>query len=204
MKYLTVKESLSFGWEMYKKYWRLLVGIFIFIAVLSIIVGFIAEEGNSGSSYLLNMLLQSFVGVGVITISLAIYEKKEGIEFKTFFSRMEYFINYFIGILIYSIIIFVGLILFVIPGIIWALKYQFFGYFVVERGLSPMDAIRESGKITMGKKWFLFRLWVVLIVLNIIGALFVGVGLLVTLPLTILSTVYVYKKILEKKEEHAG
>lgn len=201
-KDITISKALSWGWESFKKQWHILVGITLFIFALSAIVGFIVggdgtyNEGSIGS-FLLNIFVNAFVGLGSATIGLHIFKEEKEVAFKDFFLKMEYFLHYLLGLLVYSGIVLLGLILLIVPGIVWALKYQFFGYIIAEKGVKPMDAIRESGKITYGKKWFLLLFWITLFLLNLVGLIVVGIGLFVTVPVSLLATVYVYKKLLE-------
>jgi uncharacterized membrane protein len=57
-----------------------------------------------------------------------------------------------------------------------------------------MDAIKKSGELTYGSKWRLFKLSLLLIGVNILGALCLGVGLLVTIPLSWISLAHAYRK----------
>ena len=200
-KDITISKALSWGWEVFKKQWQILVGITLFVFAISAIVGFITEDGGADvggiGSFLLNIFVGTFIGIGLITIGLEIYGEKKPL-FKDFFLNMEHFLNYLIGMLLYSIVVTIGFFLLFFPGVIWALKYQFFGYLIVEKGMSPMEALRKSGNITYGKKWFLLLFWIVLLCLNILGAIVAGIGLLVTIPVSLLATVYIYKKLSEK------
>jgi len=87
----------------------------------------------------------------------------------------------------------------VIPGIIWAIKFQYFSYLMVDRGMGPIDALKESAKITEGVRTNLFFLKLLLVVINIVGMLFFVVGLLVTIPISIMAEAYVYRKLYPKK-----
>lgn len=198
-KDITISKALFWGWESFKKHWQILVGMTLFVFAISAIVGFITGDGGSGveggtGSFLLNIFVHTFVGIGLITIGLEVYAEKTPV-FKDFFLKMEYFLNYLIGMLLYGIIVIIGFFLLFFPGVIWALKYQFFGYLIVEKGMSPMDALRQSGKMTYGKKWFLLLFWIVLFFLNVLGAIVIGIGLLVTIPVSLLATMYIYKKL---------
>ena len=83
------------------------------------------------------------------------------------------------------------------PGIIWSLKYAFVRYFIVDKGLSIKEAFLESSKITSGSKWNIFWLSILIAIINILGALAFGVGLLLSIPITIMAYAYVYRKLLE-------
>jgi len=81
-----------------------------------------------------------------------------------------------------SLGVFVGLILFIIPGIILALRWSVALPACVVENLGPIAAMRRSADLTKGHRWQIFGLFVLIIVVamiafGVIGAL-VGMGLL--------------------------
>jgi len=64
-----------------------------------------------------------------------------------------------------------------------------------------MDSFRQSSGMTEGVKinLLLFGLWLILI--NIAGALALGVGLLVSIPTSLMATVFVYRKLLSQTSQ---
>ena len=60
--------------------------------------------------------------------------------------------------ILYGLIICVGCVLLVVPGIIWSLKYRLAYYALMDRKLGPGQALKLSGTITTGHKGQLF--WV--------------------------------------------
>ncbi|MEG6509853.1 hypothetical protein V6C03_12855 [Methyloligella sp. 2.7D] len=102
----------------------------------------------------------------------------------------------FIGTyILVAIVVAIGLILFVIPGIILALMLMFALWFVIDRGLGPIEAMKASNEITRGHKWQLLGFLIVLWLINLVGALALGIGLLVTVPVTVLSIIEAYRRL---------
>jgi uncharacterized membrane protein len=97
--------------------------------------------------------------------------------------------------LLQGIIIVVGFILIIVPGIIAALMLCFTQLLVVDRKLGPLEALKESYHMTKGHLLQLFLFMLSLILLNIVGAILLLVGLLVTVPITLLAIAHVYMKI---------
>jgi uncharacterized membrane protein len=97
-----------------------------------------------------------------------------------------------------GLVVFVGFILLIIPGIVWAIRYMFVQYIVMDRGLTPLQAMRESSRITYGHKWPLFELAILLLLLNIVGLICLVVGLLVTVPVSWLAITHAYRTLSEK------
>ena len=93
------------------------------------------------------------------------------------------------------LIMFCGFLLLIIPGIIWAIGFQLAPYFVVDKGMDPLEALKKSWAATRGAKWNLFLFGLLLGLINMLGFLALMVGLLFTLPLSMVAMAYVYRKL---------
>lgn len=96
---------------------------------------------------------------------------------------------------LYSFLVAVGLILFVVPGIYWYVKYSQITLLILDKDLGPIEAFKKSGEITDGAKWDLLALLVVVFFIGILGVLFFFVGVFVSIPLSILTQVLVYRHL---------
>ncbi len=82
-----------------------------------------------------------------------------------------------------------------VPAVILYFRYIFAAYISIDTNVKPMQALRESKKITAGVRGKLCCLAVVLLLVNVLGALCLLVGLLYTIPLTAFTFVIAYKKL---------
>ncbi|WP_148220731.1 hypothetical protein [Xylanimonas cellulosilytica] len=89
-----------------------------------------------------------------------------------------------------------GIVAFIPFGsIAWQIFTVFAIAFVVDRSLSPFAAIAESFR-TVGRNFgSVFVLLLTLLGINLLGFLALGVGLLVTLPLSVLALTYAFRRI---------
>jgi uncharacterized membrane protein len=71
----------------------------------------------------------------------------------------------------------------------------FVKFIVVDRKMGPIEALKESVRMTKGHRMTLFLLVLLIAVINIIGAILLLVPLLVTIPVSTLAMVYAYRKI---------
>lgn len=101
---------------------------------------------------------------------------------------------YLIGSLIMTVLAMVGFVLCIIPGILVLIFGRFFGYYILDKGLAPVDAIKASFNFVKDNfgKVFLFLLAVM--AANWVGSALCYIGLLVTMPLTAIATAYFYKR----------
>jgi uncharacterized membrane protein len=87
-----------------------------------------------------------------------------------------------------------------VPGIIFALMFMFTTFIVIDRESGPIDAMKESGRITDGHKWKLLGFTLVLVLINLLGLAALVVGLLVSIPVSSLAFVYAYRLLGGKAE----
>lgn len=77
----------------------------------------------------------------------------------------------------------------------FATRFQFFGYCIVDKNAGIRESLRVSYQMTQGIFWKLFILGIILILLNVAGAMVFFVGLFFTVPITMLITALVYERI---------
>lgn len=69
---------------------------------------------------------------------------------------------------------------------------------VIDQGLNPVEAMKESVRIARGHFWSLFGLGVLLVLILAVGVLAFGVGLFVAIPIVSLAYVHAYRVLLYK------
>lgn len=200
------KEFMAEAWLLVKKYFWVLVGVvalqFILINLPSIVEeavknAYKLRESNlfvALSATLITIIISSIVQPGLIGISLKTADGGTP-RFADLFSQARIALKYFCGALLYNVIVFVGLLLLVIPGVIWFLKFSFWQYALVDKNAGILESFHASSRMTAGYKKSLFVLYVYLGALNTLGIIALGVGLLATVPLTILVLARVYRKL---------
>jgi uncharacterized membrane protein len=81
-----------------------------------------------------------------------------------------------------------------------AIKFRFYRYFIIDQRLGPIEALKRSYEITAGSEWELFLFYLLIIGVNLLGALACGIGLLATVPASMVAEAFVYRKLLTAKE----
>ncbi|MEN4447611.1 hypothetical protein [Mycobacterium sp. SM3041] len=97
--------------------------------------------------------------------------------------------------LIVGVLVAIGYVLCVIPGLIVALFAIFAHAVLVDRGLSPIDSLKASIEIVKANVGQVILVWLVAGLIGIAGALACGVGVLVSAPLASLMLVYTYRRL---------
>ena len=77
-----------------------------------------------------------------------------------------------------------------------SLKTNFFSYFILDKNMGPIEALSESLTRTTGLEFELFIIYAILALINLIGAILFGLGLLFTIPYSWLVVSVIYTRYL--------
>jgi uncharacterized membrane protein len=195
---LSVKESLLFGWNAFKKRPWFFIGVIVILVLVQWLVGYVQRTlGPLG--FLVSLAASTLLYCGILHLFLTAYEDVASATYKDLWYPKP-FLNYLGVSILLMLIVGVGLILLVVPGIILGLMLFAAGYLVVDRGMKPIPALKESLKITKGNRWKLFLLGLTIVGLTILGMLPFFLGLLVVAPISALAGVHAYRTL----AHHAG
>jgi uncharacterized membrane protein len=113
------------------------------------------------------------------------------------FSRA--YLNLLVAGLLVGIFSAVGMLLLILPGIYLMVAYVFTQPLCVDRQIGFWDAMELSRKTATKKWWQLFGLLLLGIPINILGLVALGVGVLVTIPLSLLALMFAYEDLFNPK-----
>lgn len=194
-------EAIRFGWETTKKNLGFFIPLVLVVAAVQIIFSFLSGQLNPNDDTTINFIVSlvswavtSLLAIGQLKIVLKFVDGQKA-SLPELFSYYKYLLNYIVGSILFGLIIAVGFILLIIPGIILSVKLGFYSYYIVDKGLGPIGALKASWGATKGISWNLFLLGLLLGLINVAGILLLVVGLLVTIPATALAHAYVYRKV---------
>lgn len=201
---LSTGSFVSFGWETFKKRPWFFIGASVVVLIVYLVAGSFVEAIDSAFSgnpkdpslvgSVLNLALSTLINMGVTAFYLNAHDNPETVTLSSLWHPQQFW-NFLAATILTGLVIVVGLILLIVPGIIFMLMYMFVMFIVIDRGLGPIKAMKERARITHGYKWQLLGFVLVLTVINIAGALALLVGLLVTVPVTSLAFVHAYRAL---------
>ena len=193
-----VGDAMSYGWRGFWKNVGPLVALTIIIVLVHLALGAIPSNTSSVFGRLVIQLISFVVGIvlamGLIRASLAVLDGRRP-EVSMLF-HTEGFGSYLIVLILVGVGVFVGLLLCIVPGIILGLMWELFVR--VRHRREPdhwphrRDA-RRSAEITKGYRWQLFGLMILLLLINLVGAILLGIGLLFTYGISAVALAYVYR-----------
>ena len=197
------KEAIKFGFAIAKSHILFFIGVLIIVVLVSAIRSALRTEVQKAALVYLALTLVQYVvntivAMGLIKISLEfVAKRKPKIRDIVYYKPI---VKYALASIASGFIVFVGFILLIIPGIIWAVRLQFATYLIVDKNLGPIEALKTSWKLTHGNTWNLFFFGLLLGLINILGVLCLVVGLFITVPLGMVATTFVYRKLLLQSE----
>jgi uncharacterized membrane protein len=205
----SIHSCVSFGWGTFQKRPWFFVGASVVIALVYICASALTSAidvllgGSAKEPTLLGAFadygLSTLISMGVTAFCLAAHDNPETVDLTQLWRPYPFW--KFVGAsILVGLLIIVGFILLIVPGIVLALMYMFATFIVIDRGLGPIDAMTESNSITRGHKWPLLGFVCILALINIAGAIALLVGLLVTVPVTSLAFTHAYRVL----QAHAG
>jgi uncharacterized membrane protein len=200
-KAFSKKEALQFGWNTMKSNVGFFIGLLLIVWAISVVPGIINTFVKSVAVALvvaiLFRLIQWFLEIGLIRISLAFCDGKTS-AIPDLFSGKDVYWKYVGGTILYGLIVFGGILLLIVPGIIWSIQFFFYSYLIIEKGMDPIQALKASSAMTKGHKWELFLFGLVTLGVNLLGALCLLVGLFATVPTTLVALASIYRKLSSK------
>jgi hypothetical protein len=213
-KYFNFGDVLGYGWRVMKTNLWFFVGLgllFMIITYLPTIARFILKETDWPKAARITAEFSLIIAGWVINITLAIGLIKIALSFcneqrppiSTLFDARGCFWRYVAAGILYGLIMLAGFILLIVPGIIWSIKFGLCFYFVIDKGLGPIEALKASSRTTMGVKWQLFGFGILCSLINLLGVLCLVVGVFATYPMVLVASALVYRQLLAQTPEIA-
>ena len=169
-------------------------------------------------------LFQMGLNLGMLRISLNIINNKE-VNFSQLFGSFNVLIPYILATIVLITILLIAaspgiilllvsvsadwdsleapddwsviipIILIFIPSVYISVRLQFYNYFLLEEEGGIIESIKRSAEISKGYVGELFLLGVVLSIIILVSIIPLGLGLLISIPLSTMATSYVYLKL---------
>ena len=188
----SVGDALSYGWNKFVQYIGQIIVIVLIIFAIQLVLSIVSQAIQAGSdsffvgitlsfaitavSIFVSFLLQA----GLIRAALAV-TRGQAPEPSMLF-QTEKLGPYAVAAVIVALLVFVGLLLCCIPGLIVAFFTYFFGFYVIDKDVSPVDSIRSSVSLVQENFGNVVLLMIVVVLLNLItcglasGVTFLALG----------------------------
>ena len=171
--------------ESLKGKWGISIAACLIAGVITIMItilgGYLINEDWGGN--LLSLFVTPPIGVGLALFFLNIHSGNK-LEIKTIFNPFkDVWLNSVLAYFMMIVIIIIGSILFIIPGIIASLMFSQVFYIIAEDNkIDPYNALVKSKKMMDGNKWKLFKIMLIILLLAIVCILTLGIGFIWLAP----------------------
>ncbi len=197
---LHLRSFFKEAWQHFTTRPWFFIGITLFYFILSSSFNDATQELTKNSLAIGSLfnLCSSFLEVIVIVGYSSIILRSVGGEhpiFSDIFSKTNLVLKFIWTTFLFMFFCAFGMLAFIIPGIVLFSAFFFAPIIVVDKNISGMAALKESMRITQGVRAKILLFTLLVIGLNIVGAIFFGVGLLITYPVTIIAQTLLYKKL---------
>lgn len=199
--------------------------ILFLISSLGRIFGYVIQQYSGIISPLFGLLLllvtliiEIIVAIGLIKITLSFCDERKP-KLSMLFDAWGCFWKYLVAGVLYGLIVmaapaacillpmfspdamsipYVPMFFFIMAFILATnslIKFSLCFYFVVDKGLGPINALRASSRTTMDAKWSLFVFSILCSLINLLGVLCFGIGLFATLPTIMVAMTLMYRQL---------
>ena len=171
--------------ESLKGKWGISIAACLIAGVITIMItilgGYLINEDWGGN--LLSLFVTPPIGVGLALFFLNIHSGNK-LEIKTIFNPFkDVWLNSVLAYFMMIVIILIGFILFIIPGVIATLMFSQVLYIIAEDNkIDPYNALVKSKKMMEGNKWKLFKIMLIILLLAIVCILTLGIGFIWLAP----------------------
>ena len=204
--FFSIRDAIRFGWEHLPECF----GIFFILILLittttfgTLVLQHVFEKNGDTTMYLLvsllNMFFQLFCSLILLRASLDSCEGGKSTIAELLPSFRTY-LNYVTSSLLFTFVVILGIVFFIVPGIVIGARMQFHGFLIADRDLGPVDSLRESFQMTRGLTWNLLALNLAMLIILVAGVLAFGVGIIIAVPVVYLAAAYAYCYISDEEE----
>jgi hypothetical protein len=178
--------------DCFSRAWRTLTENFWPIVGVSALVGLIL--------FFTNMVYVGIILTGPLVGGLYMYYLKsirgERATMEDAFSGFTLaFVQLMLASIVSGLLTCLGVLAFVLPGIYLAVAWSLTYPIVIDKRIGFWEAMEVSRKVVSRHWWTMLLLWIVIGLVNIVGALCCGVGMFVAAPLGMLALMYAYEDI---------
>lgn len=201
----SIDEAIQVGWDAAKRN----IGFFIILLIVTLLLQVIPDRVQAATQTtapllaalfgLVGAAISNIISMGLTRISLRFADGQRA-NLSDLYADVARFFSFLFATILYVLIVAAGLLLLIVPGLMWMVRFGFYGYVVIDRGAGPLEALRKSAEITQGARWQVFLFGILVIGILIVGAIALLIGLFWAIPTTLVAAAVVYRRLLAATE----
>jgi len=191
-------KYLRDGWELFKQNPGGFIGFALIFCIIQGILSYLPKIGG-----LISLAISAPLLAGFYVVSAKLLQRRAPV-FQDFFTGFQFFLPLLLLSVVSTLLIILGFILLILPGIFLTVCYLFSTLLVIDRRLDFWPAM-ELSRRTVQTQWFGFFIFFLLIILiNLGGALLLGIGLLVSGPVSAGAVTAAYADLFGLQSDYSG
>lgn len=197
---ISIHQAINFAWPAFKKHYSLFTAILLTIFGAWVALEIVVIAGQRfgivlwAVAHLAFLIFSAGMVVGLLKICFVLHDGGEA-EFADTFSHMALGPSFLAGQILYLLMVGVGLVLLIVPGVYLGVRYSLFGFCMADGETKLKRCFQQSAILSSKIMKYLLGILAFLLGLNVLGACLLGLGLFVTIPLSILMMTAVYRKL---------
>jgi hypothetical protein len=158
-------ELLTASWNLVKEHWKLFFGIFLVPGVVAAVFDYLTATDLKSQAFMSEypfgfFALSVVLVIALIFMNIAMYKAVASpvgttIESAYRFAQ-KYFIQYILLSIMVGVVVLLGLVALVIPGIIFAVWFGFAYFILIFEGKKGVEAMKASKAYVKGRWWPVF------------------------------------------------
>jgi hypothetical protein len=178
-------------------YFAILIGISMVLGIVSVIGSFFGSVGAIGVQVLSQLITTAIsmpmaAGLMIMGIQRSVNAPISSGAVLHYFPQI---LSLLLLVILMYLMIAVGLVLLVIPGIYLMVSYYLAIPLLIEKNLGPWQALEASRK-AISKRWFaIFGFFIVLTLINLVAMIPLLIGLIWTVPMSVIAMGILYRNI---------
>jgi len=196
---ISLRQATAFAWPTFKKHWRLHVSILFTMLLAWVVLEVVVIYGQRfgillwTAAHVAFLIFFASLQVGFLQSCLALRDCQAP-TFAGVFAPFSIGAKFLVAEVFYLLLVTVGLALLLAPGIYIAARYAFFGFYIAE-GKGIADAFRSAAWLTARAILPLAGTLAALLLFNLLGTAILGIGLLLTVPVSGLLWADIYRQL---------
>ena len=204
---IDIGDIFSRTWTIFKGQLGMCIAAWLLVTVLGFIISFILnfdmepfdnkalDLGLSFLCSLAGIILSSWLFLGQSIFFLKLARSQEP-EIGDIFTGGPYFMAYILAMMLFMLMVYFGLVLCIVPGIIVMLMFSQFYFLIIDRNAGVIDSLTMSKDLMAGNKLMLLAIYTVGGLVGMVLVLITcGLGLFVVGPYLALMSAVIYLTI---------
>ncbi len=184
-------RHFKIAWAAFKAHWNVFVlSVFVLLgswAILEVAVTLVSRWGVIPNLALHAIFLFFFSGLLVGIHGMALKAVRGSIPtLRTLTAMLDRGPSFLLALCVYLVATLCGLALLVLPGLYIAVRYAL---------VSGLEALRQAARLSEGKRWRMLGLLLIGAALNLAGAALLGVGLVISFPVSLLAAASFFRSL---------